>query len=201
MGTRKPQRLSNASEIRPEGLPDRPRSPSQGQSRPARRSQEICPAHAEPEGGSGHAVLVRLTQPAPETALEELLECCTHHAPQIYWMPGVDPAGQLERSIDELNRIRKLPFVPVGPAFSAYGWTPTVNELVEFHEAYMAEGCERVLWWEYQQAEKAGFFPLLAELEWLPPALSIQEKVDQLWAYHPELHPAGSVTGDGLFGV
>jgi hypothetical protein len=126
-----------------------------------------------------------------ELPWQNLLSCCDYHAPQVYWIHGKDPAKQLERSIKELTTIRKLPFVPAGPMFSEHGWKPTIEEVNEFNQACIDQNCEGVTWWEYDEAQDEGFFPVLESHEWPgtpPKEYTINEKVSILWENHPELH-------------
>lgn len=102
----------------------------------------------------------------PELPWKELLECCTHHAPQVYWIHGANPKVQLERSIKELLEKKDLPFVPAGPAFDEHGWCPNDAELDEFNQATIDQGCEGVIWWEYDEAEDNDFFPVIQAHQW-----------------------------------
>jgi len=127
----------------------------------------------------------------PQLPWDELLAGCDYHAPQVYWIHGSDPAGQLARSISELNQKRELPFVPAGPAFSEHGWKPTPVELNQFNTACIDKGCAGLIWWEYHEAHEAGFFDVIQAHQWEspapPPKLTLEEKVDRLWLHHPEL--------------
>ncbi|MHC4749256.1 MAG: hypothetical protein ACYTFW_05215 [Planctomycetota bacterium] len=121
----------------------------------------------------------------------ELLQCCTHHAPQVYWIHGSNPAQQLERSITELTEIKELPFLPAGPAFSEHGWKPTHAELDEFDKACQDLNCDGVVWWECDEIEENRFEPVITAHEWPvtnEAGLTIEEKVNRLWNHHPELH-------------
>ena len=118
-----------------------------------------------------------------ELPWDELLECCDYHSPQVYWIHGVDPAGQLQKSMNALNELKSLPFVPAGPAFSEHGWMPEVSEVNEFDQACQDLGCKGVAWWEYDEAQDEGFFPVIGAHEWehTPPQdLTLEEKVDLL---------------------
>ncbi len=126
----------------------------------------------------------------PELPWTELLECCTHHAPQVYWIHGSNPELQLAQSIQELLGKKELPFVPAGPAFDEHGWKPTEQEMEEFNTACIEQCCDGVVWWEYDEAEDNGFFSVIKEHDWsaMPaPPPTMEEKVELLWKWHPEL--------------
>lgn len=100
----------------------------------------------------------------PELPWNELLACCDFHAPQVYWINGKDPAGQLELSMSSLAVLKDVPFVPAGPLFYEHGWKPTPLEVQEFHAAVL-ETCGGVIYWEWVDVHDEGYAVLLQELE------------------------------------
>jgi len=62
-----------------------------------------------------------------EVAWQTILGICTFHAPQMYPLGNVDPAGfgkQLTESVSELVGLKGLPVIPIGPLFN---WTPAAT--------------------------------------------------------------------------
>lgn len=53
-------------------------------------------------------------------------------APQVYWVGAHDVAVQIERSISEYKKLTGKPIIPIGSAFGAGDWEPTVNDLNVF---------------------------------------------------------------------
>jgi hypothetical protein len=74
------------------------------------------------------------------------------HAPQVYWVGSHNPAVQLQRSIKELQAIKKLPFVPVGSAYAEGKWAPTVEDINAFYGEVIASSCPAWSWWEWKLA-------------------------------------------------
>lgn len=101
-----------------------------------------------------------------ELPWDELLAGCDFHCPQVYWIHGKDPAGQLALSMSSLKIIRDLPFVPAGPAFDEHGWRPTPAELDEFDQACQDLGCLGVIWWEWDEADDNNFQWVITGHRW-----------------------------------
>lgn len=77
-------------------------------------------------------------------------EHSTFTAPQLYWIGDTRPNApheQLTRSITEYDAIRKLPMVPVGAAFGANNWEPTVAQLSNFMGAVRSFRLPGCLFW------------------------------------------------------
>jgi hypothetical protein len=91
------------------------------------------------------------------------------HSPQVYWVGAHNPGFQLRKSIAELLKIRKLPVIPVGAAYSekvkinghTQVWWSSPPELEEFMDAAAAAKCPglgvwfademfSVNWWEFK---------------------------------------------------
>ncbi len=69
----------------------------------------------------------------PTFPWKAFLEKCDYNMPQVYWMQAHNAGDQLARSLKEFKAITPFrPLVPVGPAFTEAGWTPTAAELKEF---------------------------------------------------------------------
>lgn len=122
----------------------------------------------------------------PELPWREFLAYCDFHAPQVYWQGGINPAGQLARSVRELTAIKALPIVPAGSAYSEHGWQPTITELNEFDKEAKRLKLPGVTWWSFEHAERIpGFWSTLASHEWKDvtepiPVLTLEQRVDRL---------------------
>jgi len=67
-------------------------------------------------------------------------------APQMYWVGSHNPAEQLDRCMAEYDAIDNgiRPLVPIGAAYAAGAWEPTVADFTEFMAAvndYSLPGC------------------------------------------------------------
>lgn len=67
-------------------------------------------------------------------------------APQMYWVGSHNPAEQLERCLAEYDAIDNdiRPVIPIGAAYGAGSWEPTVADFTEFMDAveyYNLPGC------------------------------------------------------------
>jgi len=67
-------------------------------------------------------------------------------APQMYWVGNHNPAAQLDRCIAEYDEVDSgiRPLIPIGAAYGAGSWEPTVADFVEFMAAvndYSLPGC------------------------------------------------------------
>jgi hypothetical protein len=72
--------------------------------------------------------------------------------PQVYWMQAQNAGAQLVNSYNEYAKLAKIPFVPVGAAFSEWGWTPTVKSINDFRYAAASLGLSGYSWWEWYDA-------------------------------------------------
>lgn len=54
------------------------------------------------------------------------------HTPQVYWEGSHNPVDQLEKSLGELEALRKIPVVPIGSTYKTPTWTPTAAEIGDF---------------------------------------------------------------------
>ena len=127
----------------------------------------------------------------PELPWDELLDCCDFHAPQVYWIHGRDPAGQLGLSMSSLRVLRDLPFVPAGPAFDEHGWCPMSTELDDFDAACQDTGCLGVIWWEWDEADDNDFLDVIGRHDWgvgPEPVLTLEEKVEIVKGAVEQLH-------------
>lgn len=76
----------------------------------------------------------------------------TFNAPQVYWMYATNPGQQLRGSFDEYNKIRPQPFVPIGAAYSEYGWSPNAAQIKEFVTTAKTMGLPGWGFWEISWA-------------------------------------------------
>lgn len=110
----------------------------------------------------------------PSFPYEEFLERMQGAMPQVYWIHGSNPGGQLERSLEEYQDFAGMydstgafkPFVPTGPAFTEHGWTPTVAELDALNERALALDLPGINWWEMRFLESLGFYEPIKAHDW-----------------------------------
>jgi len=82
----------------------------------------------------------------------EFLEKCDYNMPQVYWMQAHNPGAQLTQSIREFESpsiYYHPPIIPVGAAFTEYGWTPTIEEIFEFLDTARALNLSAANFWEW----------------------------------------------------
>lgn len=72
------------------------------------------------------------------------------HMPQVYWVGAHNPGAQLAQSYKELNALKRLPFVPVGAAYTEGEWKgPTPDELDQFDQMAHTLKLPGVSWWSW----------------------------------------------------
>jgi hypothetical protein len=134
----------------------------------------------------------------PEFPWQAFLSRVDGVMPQVYWEQAHNPTSQLERSVTEFKALAPgKPIIPVGPSYRTGLWWPSPDEAQAFLDKTLALGlpaadffswdeCDGILWATYW-AKIAGFAWPLAPL---PPAdLTLEQKVDILWAEYKKVHP------------
>ncbi len=120
----------------------------------------------------------------PELPWAEFLAGCDFHAPQVYWVEAHNPRQQLEQSIRELSKLKKLPVLPVGAAYHENGWQPLPGEVTAFYRAAKELGLPGLSWWEWGHVERYGFLPALQAMTWdaIPPqpVLDLDQRVSAI---------------------
>jgi len=111
---------------------------------------------SELKGSLGNSVPIALSSyrypslhPVP---WNEFLAKCDFNMPQVYWMEAHNPGAQLERTINEYDSPSiqyHPPILPVGAAFTEYGWTPTISEVNEFMDTAREFNLKGVSFWEW----------------------------------------------------
>lgn len=77
----------------------------------------------------------------PQFPWKTFLEKCDLNMPMVYWMGAHNAGAQLKRCVQEFQTMTPIrPIIPVGPAFSEAGWTPTVADEVDFFNTVVALG-------------------------------------------------------------
>ena len=90
-----------------------------------------------------------------ELPWEEFREKCTFDAPQVYWVGSHDPVAQLERSYAEYQAMTpRLPYVPVGSAYTAGTWSPTEADWTVFLDCCRLLGFSGVNFWEWAKTRQ-----------------------------------------------
>lgn len=113
--------------------------------------------------------------------------------PQVYWEGAHNPAQQLQRSWDEYRKFSTLPFYPAGAAYTNKGWKPTDEDLDEFSTSAHQIGIQAINYWRWDTMVSLNLWDTFCRQEWgegPPPQLTDKQKLDILWAAHPELHPS-----------
>jgi hypothetical protein len=87
----------------------------------------------------------------PEFPWYEFASGCNYHMPQVYWQPPSKvngPVVELEQSIQQLNRIKVLPIVPIGRAYIGDGHAkPTADEISQFAKRAKELGVPGMSFW------------------------------------------------------
>lgn len=89
----------------------------------------------------------------PSLPWDEFLSISDLHMPQVYWEGSHNPGHQLTRSVRELLELKMLPVVPVGSAYARGSWTPTIQDLDEFHDTAKDLSLPGISWWSWQHME------------------------------------------------
>ena len=92
------------------------------------------------------------------------------HMPQVYWQGATavnEPAIQLVRSINELKKIKDLPFIPVGAAYSEHGWSSSRDQIVLFSNHASVLNLPGINWWSLDQ--------ILKKVEWQQAVIDASE--------------------------
>jgi len=116
----------------------------------------------------------------------EFLEKCDYNMPQVYWMEAHNPRAQLEKTIREYESPSILyhpPILPVGAAFTEYGWTPSTEEIIEFMDTARALNLNAASFWEWYNCRevvtpKHEMWDAITDYEWdsgNPPLKDISE--------------------------
>lgn len=124
----------------------------------------------------------------------EFLARCDEHNPQVYWLDETSQtagAENLAESFRELQAIKPLTFAPIGPTYLyANRWRATGVQIRLFLEKAVALACIGAGFWALEKANPDQL-SAIRSFQWpgaQPPPLTIEAKVDRLWAAHPELH-------------
>lgn len=72
--------------------------------------------------------------------------------PQVYWMGAQNAGYQVRRSYLDFQRFRRIPFIPIGSAFTEYGWKPTIASLYDFTNTVKQMNLPTYGWWEWYHA-------------------------------------------------
>lgn len=109
---------------------------------------------SELRSGFGNSIPIALSSyryptlhPIPWSAF---LEKCDYTMPQVYWMEAHNPGAQLERTVREYENLEyHPPMIPVGAAFTEWGWAPTSSEILEFLDTARALNLSAANFWEW----------------------------------------------------
>ncbi|MEJ2412118.1 MAG: nuclear transport factor 2 family protein [Anaerolineales bacterium] len=106
----------------------------------------------------------------PQLPWNEFLKKCDLTMPQVYWMFSNNPGAQLKKSIAEFQNLKYTPPIfPTGAAFTEYGWTPTVSEIVEFMQTAKNLKLSGFNFWEWGNMHTylpAGYYRAIRDFEW-----------------------------------
>jgi len=115
----------------------------------------------------------------------EFLEKCDYNMPQVYWIDAHNPGEQLARSIKEFNSLKYIrPMIPVGAAFTEWGWKPTSEEVNEFLSAAQSFNLTAANFWAWHNCRdiltpKHEIWNTIADYDWdggSPPPLDITQR-------------------------
>jgi hypothetical protein len=106
----------------------------------------------------------------PTVPYNEFLKKCHLNMPQVYWMQAHNPGAQLKKSIADYNNLQyKPPIFPTGAAFTEYGWTPTIPEILEFMQTAKDLKLAGVNFWEWGNLHTylpAEYYRTIRDFEW-----------------------------------
>ena len=112
------------------------------------------------------------------------LEKCDYSMPQVYWMEAHNPGAQLERTVREYESLDfNPPMIPVGAAFTEYGWSPTGIDIQEFLDTARSLNLSAVNFYEWYNCREVltpshEIWDLIASYDWGPhpvPPVDISE--------------------------
>lgn len=114
--------------------------------------------------------------------------------PQVYPMQDTSPTGPESRLKVSLSEYRAKgwsgPVLVAGAAFHEAGWSSSVAQINNSHEAAVKTGCVGEAWWVFDQwvaENKADWMNAVRAHSWTAEP-TLEEKVARLWAAHPEVH-------------
>lgn len=85
---------------------------------------------------------------------KEFLPRVDFNMPQVYWIGANNPGYQLRKAVREsLELAPNLPIIPLGAAFTEWGWNPTGGEILEFRVTASSLKLPGYGWWEWYHAE------------------------------------------------
>lgn len=107
------------------------------------------------------------------------------HMPQVYWQGATStnaPGDQLNRSINELFAIKKLPVVPVGAAYAEHGWVASPAQIEAFSTQASILALPGINWWSLDQ--------ILKKQEWQQAIIDASEDWKTGEVVTPEVEPS-----------
>jgi SH3-like domain-containing protein len=85
---------------------------------------------------------------------QEFIPRVDFNQPQVYWIKAHNAGYQLRKAYQESIGMRaNLPVIPLGSAFTEWGWDPTGAEILEFRRTANDLGLQGYGWWEWYHAE------------------------------------------------
>jgi hypothetical protein len=112
--------------------------------------------------------------PAYHTPLpwDQFLKKCDLVMPQVYWMNAHNPGAQLAKSVTQFRNLKYTPpIVPTGAAFTEWGWTPRVSEVLEFMRTAKSMNLPAINFWEWSnlfQYLPADYYRAIRDFDWDP---------------------------------
>jgi len=114
--------------------------------------------------------------------------------PQVYWMNAHNPGAQLKQSITEFNNLKYTPPIfPTGAAFTEYGWTPLISEILEFMQKAKDLKLSGVNFWEWGSLHNylpAEYYRTIRDFAWdggpKPPKDIAELLIEALNAHSPD---------------
>jgi hypothetical protein len=90
--------------------------------------------------------------------------------PQVYWMQAHNPGAQLKKSIAQFQNLDYTPPIfPTGAAFTEWGWTPTIPEILEFMNTAKQLNLSGINFWEWGNLHTylpAEYYRTIRDYEW-----------------------------------
>jgi SnoaL-like domain len=91
----------------------------------------------------------------PQLPWQAFLEKCDYNMPQVYWMQNHNAGEQLIRSVREFQAFTPYrPIIPTGAAFTESGWSPTVDDELEFLQTAQSLNLTGANFWEWSNCRQ-----------------------------------------------
>jgi hypothetical protein len=134
----------------------------------------------------------------PQFPWKAFLERCDLNMPQGYWITSHNPAAQLQRCVNEFKAMSpSRPIIPVGPAFSSSGWTPTDADHNEFYKAIkdLKLAAFNYFSWDWCRKYMPNLWSTIAAFTWPGMITNLPQDMPELYVRALNSHEPSTVMG------